>query len=66
MTAMTELSPDKQAMLDAYHLAERSFWEAERLYVKGDLPLSDWRQTDSSAQAAYDLCIEAGFDPFTT
>jgi len=47
-------------------LAERNLLEVERLYLKGDLPLSDWRQANSSAQFAYDLCIDAGIDPFTS
>jgi len=62
MTILTELLPSAQS----YYLAERNFFEVERLYLKGDLPLSDWRQANSSAQLAYDLCIDAGIDPFTS
>jgi len=64
--AYQPLSTAQQSSVDSYHSAELNFVEAESLHVKGDLPLSDWRQANSSAQFAYDLCIDAGIDPFTS
>jgi hypothetical protein len=64
--AYQPLSTAQQSSVDSYRSAERNFVQVERLYVKGDLPLSAWRQANSSAQFAYDLCIDAGIDPFTS